>query len=331
MKDGPSDLVYVSDDEPGYSRKREGDTFAYACPEGRPVTDITEMTRIDALGIPPAWRDVWICRIPEGYLQATGLDDKGRKQYRYHDDWRTFRERKKFAALPAFGRALPKLRRQIRTIFREHETFTRELAIAAIIRLIDNAPLRIGSRGNRSQTIGASTLCARHVTLSSDSIRLDYTAKGGKRVRRQIQDKNLMRILEAIDDLPGRDVFNYVGDDGAVHPLRSEHVNDWLKAVSDNDDITAKTFRIWAGSLKAFEAAIQTEKLTIKAMCSAAAKHLRNTPIVARNSYVHPAIIALKDCGRDERRALLEDIDDSARDLSRSETAMLGVLENATE
>ena len=327
--DPPSDLVFVEADTSGIIRERahsheDGFVYRYA-KTGREINK-SDRTRINGLGIPPAWRDVWICAEPGGYLQATGIDEAGRKQYRYHSAWRAYRERTKFAALTEFGALLPRIRRCVRHQFRASDRPDRDLVTAALVRLIDDAPLRIGNQAYARNALGATTLRNRNVRFLDGSFRLDYTAKGGRRVRRQIKDRRLMTVLHQIDDLPGKTLFRYIGEDGEVHRLRSEQVNAWLQDITGSERITAKTFRTWAGSLAAFERAVSDETLTIKAMSEAAAHKLRNTPAVARSSYVHPSIVDLKDKGFEKRQRLFTAITKSASDLTRLETAMLQFL-----
>ncbi|MEO0461766.1 MAG: DNA topoisomerase IB [Pseudomonadota bacterium] len=328
----PDDLTFVDGDTPGIiriraNRRKAEFIYRYAV-SGLEVTE-DDQARIKGLGIPPAWRDVWICPEPNGYLQATGIDEAGRKQYRYHPAWRAFRERTKFSALTEFGALLPRIRRRVRQVFRENSEADCELVTAALVRLLDDAPLRIGSQTHAQDALGASTLKKRNVRISKGVLHLDYTAKGGKRVRRQIKDRRLLSVLQSIDDLPGKTLFRYIGADGDVHQLRSEHVNSWLQDVTCSAHITAKTFRTWAGSLAAFERAVNDKNLTIKAMSEAASQKLRNTPAVARSSYIHPSIVDMKNKGFEERQKLFATVTQSASDLTRLETAMLMFLARA--
>lgn len=329
----PDDLVFVDDRAPGIARRTSNDgnadCFTYRLPNGRALTDVQAIARIKTLGIPPAWKNVWICTDANGHLQATGIDDAGRKQYRYHPVWRAYRERTKFHSLLSFGAHLPQIRRKIRQVFRTHHKPDQTLVTTALIRLLDDAPLRIGSQKRSSDVVGASTLKRRNIAIDGDMIRFDYIAKGGKRVRRQIKDARLMKVFGRIDELPGRTLFQYVGEDGEVRPLRSEQVNQWLKETTGDDHITAKAFRTWAGSLAAFEQVVSAEAITIKAMSEAAAKVLRNSPAIARSSYIHPAIIDLNDAAFQQRRCLIDQIRESATDLTMTETAMLRFLADA--
>lgn len=294
LKLGRYGLVYSSDAEPGILRLPRGRGFSYLMPDGTSIADQRERARIKALAVPPAYRDVWICPRPDGHLQATGRDERQRKQYRYHADWSALRAQLKFADLAAFGETLPRIRRRLAVDLRA-EPGTLTYALAALVSLIDAASLRIGSREylEENGSFGASTLQSRHVRLEDGVIRLNYKGKGGGRVRETLRDKRLHRILETIDDLPGKNLFVHVTEDGAVHDIDSAQVNEYLAEISGRAGVTAKTFRTWSGTLAAFDVASAAEKPTIKDMTGAAATRLHNTPAVCRRSYIHPAVLAL--------------------------------------
>lgn len=305
MRELPSSLRYSCDSEPGITSKILKKSRAFYLPDGVRVKDEEELARLNTLAIPPAYKNVWICLDGNGHLQSTAYDDAGRKQYRYHEDWRAFRDAKKFNALVDFGDNLPRLRRRISRDLRRKEMDHR-FATAALLRLIDKGALRIGNANYSQQngSFGATTLRVKHLTISSDSIKLDYTAKGKKRIRKTIKDKTLNRVLEQIQDLPGREVFQYVGQDGNIYSLGSAQVNDYMR-----ERFTAKTFRTWHGSVAAFKVAETTQKtLTIKAMAEASSDRLHNTPAISRTSYIHPAILKLSDLPDQERNDLLEEV-----------------------
>ncbi len=288
MSSLPEILRYSDDSEPGYTRKKSGDSFVYFDSQNAPVKNKAALTRFAGLGLPPAYEDVWICADEFGHIQATGRDVAGRKQYRYHPKWREFRDRQKFSNLADFGAALPALRRKIARDLRA-EDGGKDFVCAAVVRLIDKGALRVGH--DRNAAYGAGTLRRRHVKFMPDGIKLDYKAKGGKRVRKTVRDKTLSRILQSIDDLPGRRIFQYIGADGEIYGLDSAQVNAYL-----GEDYTAKTFRTWHGSVAAFECAQQADgPLTIKAMSEAAAARLHNTPAICRSSYIHPKILGLTE------------------------------------
>ena len=302
MLDGPlklTGLVYVSDSEPGIRRVPQGRGFCYRLPGGELVTDPATKARIAALGLPPAYRDVWICMDESGHLQATGYDSRGRKQYRYHGDWQVLRSADKFEQLIPFAKALPKLRRTVRRHL-EGPVSSPDTVLAGLVTLLDEEHLRVGNRAYAAEnrTYGATTLLKSHVRLDTDSIELRFTGKGGKRVRRILRNPRLHRILEAVADLPGRQLFVWQGDDGAVRPIDSGRLNAYL-ARHAGAGVSAKTFRTWAGSLAAFAAARAAiedgGRPTVRGMSDAAAAVLHNTAAICRSSYVHPEILSLSN------------------------------------
>lgn len=287
-------LIYVSDSEPGIARVKRGKGFAYLDPAGKAIANKAALDRIRSLAVPPAYRDVWICQLDNGHIQATGYDDAGRKQYRYHPQWSEKRSEAKFESLPSFGRALPRLRRAVEKTLnaaKRDDVFAKEVAIAAVVRLLDHTAMRIGGRSRTSQ--GATTLMLRNISYGQGTLKLRYTAKGGKMVRCSVSDKRLQRILEKIHDLPGKRLFQYIGTDGLIHPLDSGDVNEWLKVQTGVDHISAKMFRTWHGSAAALEALRYADKPTMRVACEAAASVLWNTPAIARKSYVHPSVLNL--------------------------------------
>jgi DNA topoisomerase-1 len=288
------DLVYYPDDRPGIARRRAGRGWSYLAPDGTRIDDPEERARIEALAVPPAYSDVWISPRRRGHLQATGFDARARKQYRYHADWQAWRAATKFDGLAEFGAALPRLRGRIARAL-DGEAGARDFAVAALLRLIDRSSMRIGSEAYRTEngTEGATTLRARNLTLQGGRVRLDWRAKGGARVRRQISDRTLARALHDLADLPGAPVFGWIAEDGP-HPLQAQHVNAWLQDATGLDHASAKTFRTWNGSVAALEAAMRLGPgVTVAAMTEAAAERLHNSPAIARTSYVHPDVIAL--------------------------------------
>ena len=292
-------LVYVSDSEPGIRRQRAGRSFCYRLPDGSLVRDAAVKARIAALGLPPAYEDVWICLEENGHLQATGYDARGRKQYRYHPDWQALKSDDKFDQLIAFGRALPKLRRAVRRDL-AGAPGTMETMLAAIAVLLDEAHLRVGNRAyaEENKTYGATTLLKRHVRLAEGGIELCFTAKGGKRVRRTLKHPRLQRLLEGCADLPGRQLFVWRDEAATARPVDSGRLNTYL-ADAAGIAVSAKTFRTWAGTLAAFALARRAVedggRPTIKGMAEAAAEILHNTPAIARSSYIHPDVIALAE------------------------------------
>lgn len=289
-------LVYVSDREPGIKRRKRGRGFSYHLPDGAPLSDKGEKARVARLAIPPAYRSVWICTLPDGHLQATGYDDRGRKQYRYHERWQALRDEHKFEQLILFGHALPSLRRRVLTDAQRLDDPERA-TLAALVLLLDAAHLRVGNRQYMAEngTYGATTLLKRHVRFG-EGLELQFLAKGGKKVRRHLRAPRLQRILESIADLPGRELFVWQDDAGAVHPVDSSQLNRYIAEISDAP-ASAKTFRTWGGTLAAFSAALQLlvkdERPTIKMMAQAAADELSNTPAISRKSYIHPKVLQI--------------------------------------
>ena len=292
-------LVYVSDSEPGIKRLRRGRGFSYIAPDGTSIARGAERARIEALAVPPAYEQVWICVRADGHLQATGRDTRARKQYRYHPDWSEAQSRTKFDQLADFGEALPRIRARIRRDL-DTDPGTLSFALAAATYLIDRTALRVGHAdyARENGSYGALTLRRRHLKITPERIELRFTAKGGKKVRRTVSDKRLQQLLGTINDLPGATLLTWVDDDGKAHPLSSHQLNDYLASAGGDDRFTAKTFRTWAGTLAAYECA-EKGGATIKAIAAAASDQLHNTPTVARNSYIHPDVIAL--AGADPR------------------------------
>lgn len=326
----PSGLVHVSDREPGILRRSHGRGFRYIGPGGRPIRP-EDKERIRRLGIPPAYREVWICADPQGHLQATGIDARGRKQYRYHADWQMQRSETKFGQLLDFGLTLPTLRKTVQRDLRQGAgdlAFTR----AALVLLLDRTLIRIGdpvyTAENRS--FGATTLLSRHLRIEAGQVSLRFTAKGGKKVQITLRDRRLERIFNEIGDLPGRHLFTYIDADGGVRRLLSQDVNAWLSATT-GAPVTAKTFRTWGGTLAAFETALNApagQRITLRSMAEAAATRLHNTPAIARKSYIHPAVLALADCPPEALPNLLAPAD-PLPGLRGAEAALLGFLQRA--
>lgn len=320
-------LVYTSDEQPGISRVRRGRGFQYLLPDKSPLKCSVELARIKKLGVPPAYTDVWICPKANGHIQATGFDAATRKQYRYHDQWRVYRDRQKFDQLAEFATTLPRIRRKVNALLtpgQDGDVLSKDVAIAALVRLIDRTAIRVGGSSRMSK--GATTLDIGNVSYDDDILRLRYRAKGGKRVSCSLRDTRLQKILEQIDDLPGKRLFQYVGSDGEVHPLDSGDVNDWLKMVSGMESLSAKIFRTWHGSVAAMDAIASEENPTIKQACEAAAATLRNTPGICRKSYVHPAVFDLIEMEAGERLAMIESDSANITGLRVGENRFVGLI-----
>lgn len=296
MQPTPDTLIYYPDDRPGIRRKRRGRGFTYLSPDGTRIDNQGERKRIEALAVPPAYNNVWISPIDNGHLQATGRDDRSRKQYRYHPDWTAFRAQKKYEDLLTFGDALPGIRRRVSRDL-NLEAGEHAFALAAVVAMIDRLAIRVGNPeyADENGTFGATTLKSRHMKLADNHLQLAYRGKGNRRVRRHVKNQKLLKTLQSLDDLPGADLVTWVDEDGRPRAVTSDEVNTYLGQITGNPGLTAKTFRTWAGSVAALEAAHKADKVTIKLMAEAAAERLANTPTIARTSYIHPAVIALAE------------------------------------
>jgi DNA topoisomerase-1 len=292
-------LVYTLDGGVGLRRRGRPGRFYYTDARGRKVTDRRALARIRSLAIPPAWADVWINANPRGHLQACGRDARGRKQYRYHTEWRELQESAKFGQLVAFARALPRLRRAVSAALRR-SGLDAERMTAVVVRLLETSLIRVGNeeyaRSNRS--FGLTTLQDRHAAVTRRGICFEFAGKSGIDHRIVLADAELARLVRRTQELPGQQLFQYVDSDGRRHKLRSNDVNAFIRRHSGGD-FTAKHFRTWAGTvLMALELAQQpppeTKRLAQKYVMvalRAVAERLGNTPAVARRSYVHPAVI----------------------------------------
>lgn len=292
-------LSYVSDDRPGYSRKANGNGFQYFDIEGKRIGDEQRVLRIKRLAIPPAWTDVWICPSPNGHLQATGRDARRRKQYRYHERWREFRDENKFARLADFGKALPQIRKRVERDIKLRG-LPREKVLATVVRLLARTFIRVGNDeyARENKSFGLTTIKDRHVTVRGAHLRFRFRGKSGRQHEVDIRDGQVARIVSKLQDLPGQELFQYVDNDGEVRDVRSQDVNDYLREIT-NEDFTAKDFRTWAGTLfSALALSVQGEfetkkqaKGNIKTAICAVAELLGNTPAICRKCYVHPAVL----------------------------------------
>jgi DNA topoisomerase-1 len=292
-------LRYVTDARPGIRRIRSGRGFRYLQPDGSPLSDRAQVDWIKSLAIPPAWSDVWICPDRRGHLQATGRDARGRKQYRYHPDWRAKRDEAKYDRLLDFARALPRLRRRVRADL-ARPGLSREKVLAAAVRLLEATLLRVGNveYARENKSFGLTTLRNRHARVETSTVRLRFIGKAGKVTEVTLEDRRLARIIGRLQDLPGQELFQYLGDDRRAHAIGSEDVNAYLQAVT-GADFTAKDFRTWAGSVHAAAALSgadvperdsQAKRNVVRAM-ELVSEELGNTPAVSRSAYVHPSII----------------------------------------
>jgi len=293
-------LRYVSGDQPGISRKRTSKGFRYVDAGGKPVRDPDTLARIRALAIPPAWEQVWICPHANGHLQATGRDARGRKQYRYHSRWRSVRDEVKYERMLAFGRALPAIRAAVDAAL-SLPGLPREKVLATVVHLLQVTKMRIGNEeyARENQSFGLTTLRNRHVRIDGSAVAFHFRGKSGIVHKLTVSDRRLARIIQRARELPGQELFQYIGDDGATHSIDSADVNDYLRAVS-GEDYTAKDFRTWHGTVLAalalkefgkFDSETQAKKNIVRAI-ETVAQQLGNTPSICRKCYIHPAILA---------------------------------------
>ena len=292
-------LVYVSDDQPGLTRKRQGRYFAYYRPDGSRVTDRKMIDRINSLAIPPAYTDVWICPRANGHLQATGRDARGRKQYRYHPRFRETRDSAKYERMLEFAEALPAIRAKVDEHMRRRG-LPREKVLATVVHLLETTMIRVGNSeyAEQNKSFGLSTLRNRHVDVDGAELRFNFRGKSGKTWRLAVRDRRIARIVKSIQELPGQHLFQYVDDDGEVREISSTDVNDYLREISGRD-ITAKDFRTWTGTVltalclaAAEEAGSDTAaKRILNGAIAEVAGQLGNTPAVCRKAYIHPEVI----------------------------------------
>ncbi|GAA6131199.1 DNA topoisomerase IB [Halopseudomonas sabulinigri] len=294
----PRDLHYVDDSQPGIRRKKVRGKFQYFDPKGERISDADEVKRLNALAVPPAYTDVWICADPRGHLQATGRDAKGRKQYRYHPRWREVRDMDKYSRLQEFGKALPKLRKQLEAQIAERG-FSREKVLATVVMLLDATLIRVGNTqyARENKSYGLTTLRTRHVEVHGSEIRFHFRGKSGVEHEVSVRDKRMARVVKRCQELPGQNLFQYVDEDGERHNVSSSDVNAYLHSLT-GADFTAKDYRTWAGTAMALAVLRELEwqpeseaKRHVVAMVKEVARQLGNTPAVCRKCYIHPAVL----------------------------------------
>ncbi len=289
-------LRHSRDTETGFTRRRIGTHWAYFDDKGERVTDRETVDRLNSIGLPPAYDNGWFCKDCSGHLQATGTDARGRKQYRYHADFRARRDKKKYTGTLEFGAALPKLRRKAAADLKK-SPLSREAVLAAVIRLLDTQYLRIGSEqyAKENKSYGATTLRSRHLKREGSGLLMRFPGKHGIVHEVPITDRNLKRVVARCQDLPGQNLFQYVNGEGEPSAVTSADVNDYIREATGGD-FTAKNFRTWGASVIAFEQMLEAEeqekeKITLKTVLEPVAEALGNTPAISRQSYVHPRLI----------------------------------------
>jgi DNA topoisomerase-1 len=327
----PPDLHYVDDTQPGIRRKRLRGKFCYFDAAGQRISEADEIKRLNALAVPPAYTDVWICADPQGHLQATGRDARGRKQYRYHPRWREVRDGDKYSRLLAFGMALPKLRQRLEAQL-ALPGHSRDKVMATVISLLDTTLIRIGNsqyaRENRSY--GLTTLRNRHVAVNGSAIAFQFRGKSGVEHQITVKDRRLARVIKRCLELPGQDLFQYLDDEGQRHTVSSSDINAYLHSLTAGG-FTAKDYRTWAGSSLALSALRELKwesaseaKQHVVEMVKAIARELGNTPAVCRKCYIHPAVLdafllgTLADLPRPRQR----------KHLSREEVGLMMFLQS---
>lgn len=331
-------LRQSSDTEPGLTRRRAGKGWSYVDPAGRPVPR-NARERIERLAIPPAWRDVWICRSGRGHLQATGIDAAGRKQYLYHPLWREERDRLKYERLLRFADGLPALRRTVRRDMGRRR-LDRAKALATAVHLLDRTHIRVGSEeyADANKTYGLATLRSKHLTIDGDTLVLDFTGKSGVSHRSELRDARLATVLAEMDAMPGYEVLKYVDDDGRVVDVRSADINAYIKEHM-GEDFSAKDFRTWTATVAAAVALDALEPLesetarkrAVAGVCKTVAGLLGNTPAVCRKSYIDPRVIERYTDGV-TISALQEEVRDAVQHAhSTSELAVLALLRRELE
>ena len=299
-------LTYVTDADPGIRRRKSGTGFAYVRQNGKPVGDRATLKRIAALAIPPAWTDVWIAADPDGHIQATGRDLRGRKQYRYHARWSERRDEVKYSSLAGFARALPALRERIDADLRRRD-LPRERVVASIVWLLDNTMIRVGnaSYARDNKSFGLTTLRTRHVSIEGAKLNFAFKGKSGKEWKLKLVDRRIARTVRAIQELPGQHLFQYLDDAGERRSVSSQDVNDYIREATGGE-FSSKHFRTWGGTVRALSLFAElpmpdTKTATLRAtniVIDEVARRLGNTRTVCRRCYIHPQVIESWSEGR---------------------------------
>jgi DNA topoisomerase-1 len=331
-------LVYVSDEEPGIRRKKAGKGFTYLSPGGGKVEDAATLKRIRKLAIPPAYTDVWICTKANGHIQATGRDAKGRKQYRYHPDFRAVRESTKYEKMMEFAHSLPVIRSKVA----EHMALRglpREKVLATVVHLLETTLIRVGNDdyARENKSYGLTTLKNRHVAVNGSELRFEFKGKSGKSWRLKVKDRRIAKIVRACQDLPGQKLFQYIGEEGERHDVTSSDVNAYLREIT-GEDITAKDFRTWHGTIMAAIALQEFQsfdtqaacKKNIKAAIEQVASRLGNTPTICRKCYIHPELISAYVEGQlllEIKEQVEEELREELAEFKPEEVAVLTLLQ----
>lgn len=330
-------LRYVSDTRPGIRRRKSGKGFTYTRADGSRLAEPDALSRIKSRAIPPAWTDVWICPIADGHVQATGRDAKGRKQYCYHPRFREVRECTKYEHVVAFAKALPAIRARVR----EHMALRglpREKVLATVVHLLETTLIRVGNDdyARQNNSYGLTTLKTRHVAVEGNEVRFRFTGKAGKQWSLRVKDRRIAKIIRASQELPGQELLQYLSDDGKPQDVSSSDVNAYLKEITEQD-ITAKDFRTWAGTVlaaialnevKSFDSAAQAKR-NLRAAIENVAGRLGNTPTICRKCYVHPEVLTSYLDGHlvlEIKSAVENELRDDLDGLKPEEAAVLAML-----
>lgn len=320
-------IVYCDDSLPGITRRQVRHGWGYWDAAGERITDRDEIDRLNSVGLPPAYRDAWYCPKPNGHIQAVGWDEKGRKQYRYHPEFRARQEAEKYQGCAGFGHRLPRLRKRVEADLRR-KGLCRDKAIAAVVRLLDLGRIRVGNEGyaKANKSFGATTLRKRHAEVKGARLRLQFRAKSGKMRELTLSDRTLASFVKRCQDLPGQHLFGWLDGDGEAHPVSSSDVNDYIRAAM-GADFTAKHFRTWGASVIAFTVLADAEHdVGLKTMLEPVTEALGNTPAIARKSYVHPLLVDLAKSG-DQAALRAMPLPRATSHLSRHERGLIALLE----
>jgi DNA topoisomerase-1 len=328
----PQILCYVDDSLPGITRKRRGRYWQYFDAKGYRITDRAEIDRLNSIALPPAYRDAWFCPSPHGHIQAIGYDDKGRKQYRYHLDFRSQRDSAKYDRCAAFGRGLPLLRAKVEADLLGKD-LSYETVVAAVVRLLDVGHIRVGNQmyAKVNKSFGATTLRNRHAKIGGAKLKLSFKGKSGQMQTLTITDRSLARLAKKCQDLPGQQLFQFLDGEGEPRPVTSTDVNNYIREAM-GDDFTAKHFRTWGASVIAFEQLCSGRggKVNLKNVLEPVAAALGNTPAISRKSYVHPALIESLKGGSDDPLGGLQ-CPRRTKYLSSAERGLIAFLESLSE
>lgn len=333
-------LRYVRCGGPGFERRRAGKGFVYLDLEGKPIRDRETLRRIRSLVLPPAWEQVWISPLPNGHLQATGVDAKGRRQYRYHPQYRLIRNHTKFNRMLDFAKALPGIRARVESDLKR-ASLTREKVVATVVALLERTLIRVGNEEyvRENSSFGLTTLRDRHVKIEGGAVRFHFRGKSGQMHEITLEDKRLARIVRECRDLPGYELFQYVDDFGEIHSIDSADVNGYLREITE-DDFTAKDFRTWAGTVQTAltlaamgraETEAQAKRNVVQAI-KETAERLGNRPATCRNYYVHPAVMeaytdgSLFDYVKEPETASEAEYQPGARNLHPEEASVVELI-----